>query len=49
MEDEDRNKITQNLVELIEQTNLDSLIPELLERRVFTPEMIEKYVVSYDR
>ncbi|XP_021932824.1 caspase-2-like isoform X2 [Zootermopsis nevadensis] len=46
MEEEDRNKITQNLVELIEQTNLDSLIPELLERGVFTPEMIEKYVDS---
>jgi hypothetical protein len=46
MEEEDRQRIISNLVELVEQTNLNTLIPELLERRVFTYEMIHKYVVS---
>jgi CRISPR/Cas system-associated endoribonuclease Cas2 len=47
MDDKDREKIKQNLVELIEETNLDTLIPKLCERGVFTAGMIEKYMVSY--
>jgi len=43
MDDKDREKIKQNLVELVEETNLDTLIPELCERGVFTAGMIEKY------
>jgi hypothetical protein len=47
MNEEDRQKIMRNLVELVEQTNLDTLIPELLQRSVFTLEMGQKYMVSY--
>lgn len=47
MDDEDRQKIMQNLVELVEETNLGTLIPKLCERGVFTAEMIQKYMVSY--
>jgi len=44
MDDEDRQKIMQNLVELVEQTNLDTLIPKLCERGVFTLGMFDKYM-----
>lgn len=44
MNDEDRQKIMQNLVELVEETNLGTLIPKLCERGVFTAEMIQKYM-----
>jgi hypothetical protein len=47
MNEEDRKKLVDNLVELVEQTNLKVLIPELLKRKVFTLEMIQKYTVSY--
>jgi hypothetical protein len=47
MNEEDRQKIRHNLVVLVEETNLDTLIPKLCERGVFTAEMIQKYVVSY--
>jgi hypothetical protein len=47
MDDEDRQKITQNLVELVEQTNLDTLLPELCGRGVFTAGMFHKYMVSH--
>jgi hypothetical protein len=47
MNDEDRQKITHNLVELVEETNLGTLIPKLCERGVFTSGMIQKYMVSY--
>jgi hypothetical protein len=46
MNKEDREKIVHNLVELIEETNLDAVIPVLLELGVFTHEMCEKYLVS---
>lgn len=44
MNEEDRQKIRHNLVVLVEETNLDTLIPKLCERGVFTAEMIQKYV-----
>jgi hypothetical protein len=47
MDDEDRQKITQNLVELVEETNLSTLIPKLCEKGVFTDQMVHKYMVSY--
>lgn len=47
MNEEDRQKILHNLVALVEQTNLDALIPVLLQKGVFTPEMGQKYMVSY--
>jgi len=47
MDDEDRQKIMRNLVELVEETNLDTLVPKLCERGVFTAGMIHKYMVSY--
>jgi hypothetical protein len=47
MDDEDRQKIMQNLVQLVEETNLGTLIPKLCERGVFTPGMIDKYTVSH--
>jgi hypothetical protein len=47
MDDEDRQKIMRNLVELVEETNLGTLVPELCERGVFTGGMIHKYTVSY--
>jgi len=47
MDDEDRQKIMQNLVELVEETNLGTLIPKLCERGVFTAGMIHKFTVSY--
>jgi cobalamin biosynthesis Mg chelatase CobN len=47
MDNEDRQKIMQNLVELVEETNLDTLVPKLYERGVFTADMICKYMVSY--
>ena len=47
MDDKDRQKIMQNLVELVEETNLGTLIPKLCEKGVFTAGMIEKYTVSY--
>jgi hypothetical protein len=47
MNKEDREKILHNLMELIEETNLDTLIPALLELGVFTDGMCEKYMVSY--
>jgi hypothetical protein len=47
MDDEDRQKITRNLVELVEDTNLDTLIPKLCERGVFTDGMVHKYMVSH--
>ena len=47
MDDKDRKKIMQNLEELVEQTNLDTLIPKLCQRGVFTARMICKYTVSY--
>jgi len=43
MDDKDRQKIMQNLVELVEETNLGTLIPKLCEKGVFTAGMIEKY------
>jgi hypothetical protein len=46
MEEEDRKKILQNLVQLVEETNLKTLIPELLKRGIFTSEMVQKYEVS---
>jgi hypothetical protein len=46
MNDEDRQKIIQNLVELVEETNLHVLVPELCQRAVFTAGMIQKYMVS---
>jgi len=46
MDDEDRQKIMKNLVELVEETNLDTLVPKLCERGVFTDGMIHKYMVS---
>jgi hypothetical protein len=47
MNEEDRQKILHNLVALVEQTNLDALIPVLLQKGVFTLEMGQKYMVSY--
>ena len=47
MDDNDRQKIMQNLVELVEVTNLGTLLPKLCERGVLTSEMIHKYTVSY--
>jgi len=47
MDDENRQKIMQNLPELVEQTNLGTLVPKLCERGVFTSGMIHKYMVSY--
>jgi hypothetical protein len=47
MDDEDRQKIMRNLVELVEETNLGTLVPKLCERGVFTAGMIHKYTVSY--
>ena len=46
MDDKDRQKIMQNLMELVEKTNLGTLIPKLCERGVFTAGMIHKYMVS---
>jgi len=46
MDDEDRQKIVKNLVELVEETNLDTLVPKLCEKGVFTDGMIHKYMVS---
>ncbi|XP_026466780.1 caspase Dronc-like [Ctenocephalides felis] len=40
---EDRNKITQHLVELIELTKLDILLPRLLQKRIFTESMIDRF------
>ncbi|XP_026475815.1 caspase Dronc-like [Ctenocephalides felis] len=39
----DRNKITQHLVELIELTKLDILLPRLLQKRIFTESMIDRF------
>jgi len=47
MDDKDRQKIKQNLVKLVEETNLGTLLPKLCEKGVFTAGMIEKYTVSY--
>jgi hypothetical protein len=47
MNEEDRQKILRNLVVLVEQTNLDALIPVLLQKGVFTLEMGQKYMVSH--
>jgi hypothetical protein len=47
MDNEDRQKIMQNLEELVEETNLGTLVPKLYERGVFTADMIRKYMVSY--
>jgi hypothetical protein len=47
MNEEHRQKILHNLVALVEQTNLDALIPVLLQKGVFTLEMGQKYMVSY--
>ncbi|PNF19850.1 Caspase-2 [Cryptotermes secundus] len=44
MNEEDRQKIVHNLVELVAQTNLDTLLPELLQKGVFTLEMGQKYM-----
>jgi len=44
MDDEDRQKIVKNLVELVEETNLDTLVPKLCEKGVFTDGMIHKYM-----
>lgn len=41
----DRNKITQHLVELIELTKLDILLPRLLQKRIFTESMIDRFKV----
>jgi len=46
MDDEDRQKIKKNLVELVEETNLDTLVPKLYERGVLTQGTIHKYMVS---
>jgi hypothetical protein len=46
MNKEDKEKILHNLVELIEETNLDALIPALLQKGVFTYGMCQKYMVS---
>ena len=47
MDNENRQKIMQNLPELVEETNLGTLVPKLCERGVFTSGMIHKYMVSY--
>jgi hypothetical protein len=47
MNKEDRQKILHNLVQLVEQTNLEALIPVLLQEGVFTVEMGQKYMVSH--
>jgi len=44
MDDEDRQKIMKNLVELVEETNLGTLVPKLCERGVFTDGMVHKYM-----
>jgi len=44
MDDEDRQKIMRNLMELVEETNLGTLVPKLCERGVFTAGMIHKYM-----
>ncbi|XP_066998340.1 caspase-3 [Anabrus simplex] len=43
MDASDRQTITHNLVELVQKTDLDSLLPKLLEKEVFTEGMLEKY------
>ncbi|KAJ9601159.1 hypothetical protein L9F63_000679, partial [Diploptera punctata] len=43
MDEADRATITHNLVELINQTNLDLILPNLLQRGVFNPIMADKY------
>ena len=46
MDETDRARITHNLVELINQANLDSILPHLLQKRVFREGMVERYRVS---
>lgn len=45
MNKEDRNKIIQHLVELIELTKLEVLLPRLIQKKIFTESMVEKFKV----
>ncbi|GLH07615.1 Caspase Dronc [Gryllus bimaculatus] len=44
MEEDDRRNITRNMGRLVDETNIDVLIPKLLEKGVFSSTMIEKYL-----
>jgi hypothetical protein len=45
MDDKDRQKIMLNLAELVEETNLGTLVPKLREKGVLTAHMVQKCMV----
>lgn len=46
MKIEHKKAIQKNFKTLVDNCNIDLLLPELLKRNVFTDEMIKKYKVS---